>query len=293
MASDLNLILPNGIYDGFAVYEGLRIKEIAGRSGTDTTTGSGTAQRTWRVSGTTSPQDARAALVDGPVLINEYDGLFIESLSYEQGPSHDTWDLTASYSAAVPDVGGYTVSVDTSGGQILQTTSYAQSKYVASGQTAPDYYGSIDVQDGKPQGVQRVIPALKVNCRAKIATEHIPSVMGYAKQVAALTGTTNKTAMFDGEFAPGELLFVGMQGDIVAENPQLTFSFLASPNVTGLTIGDITGINKAGHAYLWMLFDFAKDPTTGLLISKPRAAYVDQIYGEADHNAMKIGVAAT
>ncbi|MCM2369640.1 hypothetical protein [Aporhodopirellula aestuarii] len=293
MASDLNSPLPDGNYSGVSYYQGYRIQEIAGRSGTDTTTGSDTAQRTWRVTGSASPQNARAALTDGPVLIDEYDGLFIESLSYEQGPSYDTWDFTASYNAAVPDVGGYTVSIDTTGGQILQTTSYGQTKFAASGTTAPDYYGSIDVQDGKPQGVQRIIPALKLNARAKIATEYIPSVMGYAKQVASLTGTTNQSAMFDGEFAPGTLLFAGASGDIVAENPQLTFTFLASPNVTGLTIGDITGISKAGHAYLWMLFDYAKDPTTGLLISKPRAAYVDQVYGEADHSLLKIGVAAT
>jgi hypothetical protein len=293
MASDLNGTLANDNYDGFSMYEGIHIKEIAGRTGTDTTTGTGSAVRVWRLTGTTSPQTARAALVDGPVAINQYDGFFIESLEYDQGPAHNVWDFTANYSAAVPNVGGYTVSIDTSGGSILQTTSYAQTKYALSGTTAPDYKKSIDVRDGKPQGVQRIIPALKINVRAKIATEYISSVMAYSKLIAGLTGTTNSTTMFDGEFAIGELLFAGASGDIVAENPQLTFTFLASKNVTGLSIGGITGITKAGHDYMWYLFDTEKDATTGLLVSKPRAAYVDRVYGQADQTVLKIGDAPT
>lgn len=291
MASDLNQVLANGLYSGFAFYNGVHIREIAGRSGTDTTTGADTAQRTWRLSGTTSPQVARDALTDGPVLIDSYDGLMIESLSYDQGPSHDSWDFTASYNAAIPEVGGYTVSIDTSGGQILQTTSYAQAKFAASGMTAPDFFKSIDVQDGKPQGVERIIPALKIQVRAKIATEYIYTPIAYAKLVAGITGTMNSAAMFGGEFAAGELLFAGASGEVVAENPQLTFTFLASKNESSFEVGGIGGITKKGHDYLWCLFGHAKDPTTGMLISRPRAVYVDQVYGMADHTLLKIGEA--
>lgn len=295
MSSDLNMILPDGLYQGGSLgfYGGLRIQEQRGRTGVDTTTGTGTAQRTWLVSGTTNPQAAKAAMIDGPVLINQFDGKFIESLEYDIGPSSDSWEFTANYSAAVPDIGGYTVSIDTSGGTILQTASYEQTKYAIAGKQAPDFKNAIDVQDGAPQGVQRIIPALKINCRAKIATEYVYSPMRYAKLLAKLTGTVNTASMFDGEFGPGELLFAGCSGDVVAEDPQLTFTFLASENVTDLSIGGLTGISKAGHSYMWMLFDTDKDPTTGLLISKPRAAYVDKIYGDADHDLMKIGHPAT
>jgi hypothetical protein len=291
MASDLNNTLPNGLYQGgtLGVYNGVRIKEQRGRSGVDTTTGTGTAQRTWLVSGTENPQTAKAAMIDGPVLINQYDGKFIESLEYDIGPSSDSWEFTAHYSAAVPDIGGYTVSIDTSGGTILQTASYEQTKYAIAGKQAPDFHKAIDVQDGAPQGVQRIIPALKINVRAKIATEYVYSPMRYAKLLARLTGTVNTASMFGGEFGPGELLFAGASGEVVAEDPQLTFTFLASESVTSLSIGGITGINKAGHSYMWMLFDTDKDPTTKMLVSKPRAVYVDKIYGDADHDLMKIG----
>lgn len=293
MASDLNTVLANGTYDGFAMYNGIHIKEKSGRTGVDSTTGTRTGKRVWLVSNTSSPQTARTALKDGPVLIDQYDGMFRESLEYDEGPSSTSWEFTANYNANVPDIGGYTINIDTSGGSILQTTSYAQSRYAISGKTAPDYLKSIDVRDGKPQGVQRIIPALKINVRAKIAAEYISSPLAYSKLIAELTGTTNNGAMFDSEFATGELLFAGASGDVVADDPQLTFTFLASKNVTGLSIGGITGITKAGHDYMWYLFDTAKDASTGLLISKPRAAYVDRVYGQADHSLLKIGVPPT
>lgn len=279
----------NGLYTDIARYNGISIRETAGQEGTDTTTGSATASRTWLVKGSPNPIVCRTALIDGPVLINEYDGLFIESLSRER-KGYDKWEFTANYNSSVPDVGGYTVSIDTTGGQILQTYSYNQSKFVATGEAAPDFNGAIDVQDGKPNGVQRVIPALRLNIKAKIATAYVSSPIAYAKLLSELTGTTNNAPSFGGEFAAGELLFAGATGEVVATDPQLTFSFLASKNVTGLTIGDITGINKQGHEYLWFMFRNDKDATTSLPTSKPRAAYADRIYGPADHSLMKIGV---
>ncbi|MCC9645016.1 hypothetical protein LOC71_22290 [Rhodopirellula sp. JC740] len=295
MASDLNNNLPNGLYQGgsLGIFNGIRIKEQRGRSGVETTSGTGTAQRTWLVSNTENPQAAKAALIDGPVLINEFDGKFIESLEWDTGLSSDSWEFTAHYSAAVPNLGSYTVSIDTTGGTILQTTSYEQTRFAIAGKQAPDFKKAIDVQDGAPQGVQRIIPTLKINVRAKIPTEFIYSPMRYAKLIARLTGTTNVAPMFDDEFAPGELLFAGASGDVVAEDPQLSFTFLASENATDLSIGGISGITKPGHAYAWALFDTDKDSTTGLLVSKPRAIYVDKIYGGADHDLLKIGHAPT
>lgn len=282
--------LSSGTDGDVANYTGISIREIRGQEGSDSVSGSGTASRTWLVKGSSNPITCRTALIDGPVLINEYDGLFIDSLSRERvGP--DSWEFTATYNAATPDVGSYTISIDTTGGQILQTYSYNQTSFPATDETATDYHGAIDVQDGKPQGVPRIIPALKINFRARIASEYISSPIAYAKIIAGLTGSYNSGSMFGGEFAAGELLFAGATGDIVGQNPQLVFSFLASKNVTGLTIGDIVGINKLGHHYLWFSFAPDKDDTTKLNNLRPIAAYVDQVYGPADLSALSIGLA--
>lgn len=280
----------DGIHGDIAVYGGISIREIAGQEGTDSV-GSATASRTWLCKGSSNPIVCRTALLDGPIPINVYDGLFINNLTRER-VANKAWEFTANYDSATPDVGGYTVSIDTTGAQILQTSAYAQQRFPATDQTAPDFGNSIDVQEGKPQGVQRIIPALKINIRAKIATTHVSSPLAYAKLLAELTGTVNQSAAFGGEFAPGELLFAGASGEVVAKDPQLTFTFIASKNVNGLTIGDITGINKKGHEFMWFLHEPGKDATTKTLVTKPLAAYVGQIYGLADHGRMKIGVAA-
>jgi hypothetical protein len=215
----------------------------------------------------------------------------MSSLSRER-VADEVWDFTAEYRQREPEPGQYTISIDTSGGQVMQTYAYAEAKYVATGESAPGMNNAIDVQDNKPQGVQRIIPALKISLRAKIKTANIAAVggeMAYAQLISELTGTVNNATAF-GQFAAGELLFTGATGDIIAEDPSLTFSFLASKNVTGLTIGSITGITKKGHDYIWFSFKNDKDATTGLQQSAPRAAYVNRIYGEADHSLLYIGV---
>ena len=292
MASDLNNTLPNGTYGHVSFYNGISIQEVSGREGTDNR-GSGTASRVFLVRGDADPTICRAALLNGPVPINTYDGLVLNSLDRERTGPQD-WQFTCNYDSITPDIGGYTMSVDTTGGQILQTYAYGQTSYPATGETATDYGNALDVQDGKPQGVQRVIPALKYNVRAKIATEYLgTSVLAYSKLIYQLTGFTNSTPMFGGEFARGELLFAGASGELVAENPELSFTFLASENVSGLTVGDIENISKNGHEYLWFDFKKAKDTGTSRNTTLARAAYVGQVYGEADLTQLQIGVAPT
>lgn len=285
----------NGVYGDIALYNGIYMREIAGREGEDTPE-SGSAQRVWLVYGDPDPLVCRTALLAGPIDIRVYDGMNLVSLTRRLMVNEQAWEFTATYDRITPSIAGpsslgYTVSIDTTGATILQTTSYAQTKYAISGKVAPDFLKSIDVQDGAPLGVERIIPALKITVKAKISGAYISSAMAYAKIVAGLTGTTNNAAMFGGEFAIGELLFAGASGPIVADDPQLDFIFLASKNVTGLEIGGITGISKKGHEYMWFLFDAAKDATTGMLIHKPRACYIDQIYGPGDHTLLNIGVA--
>lgn len=303
MASDLNTTLADGDYGDIIFKNGLRIKEIAGREGEDQR-GSGTASRVFLISNSYDPLACRTALLAGVTTLSTYDGLVLNSIARERmGPQ--SWQFTCNYDSLTPDIGGYTVSIDTTGGQILQTYAYGQTSYAATGETATDFGNAIDVQEGKPQGVQRVIPALKINVRAKIATEYLgSSAIAYAKKVARYTGFTNSQPMFpildssgnptgNFNFEAGELLFIGASGDIIAENPQLTFSFLASENVANLTLGEITIDSKKGHEYLWVDFKKDKDATTSRSVSLARAAYVGQIYDEADLNELSIGVAPT
>lgn len=302
MASDLYTPLELGSvltsYTGGPVYtnNGVTIREIASREGTDTAGGS-TASITWQVCGSDNFAVGRTALfnlgleptITGGPIDNIFDNgrLALASLSRERVADR-IWNFTGEYRQREPEPGEYTISIDTSGGTVMQTYGYTEAAYPASGGSAPPMNGAIDVQDGKPQGVQRVIPALKITIRAKIKTAYITSAIAYAKTISDLTGTVNSGTMF-GSFAPGELLFMGASGDVVGENPSLQFTFAASKNVSGMTIGNISGITKKGHDYIWFSFKKDKDSSTNLPVMAPRAAYVNQIYESANHGLLRIG----
>lgn len=297
--------LDDGDYDGVSIakgtYEGsdytVQIREIAGRIGRDTPSGR-TGSRTFEIRGTTNPEVARHGLASRD-WVYSHDNMFLGDVDYDNvGPS--VWHFTASYDSRIPNpVGGsFTMSIDTTGDSYLQTYAFAQTAYPATGATATDFGNAIDVQDGQPQGVQRVIPALKIDFRARIATEYLGGhIIEYAKKLAEYTGHTNSAEMFvetgTTGFAQGELLFIGATGELISENPFMTFSFLASKNVTGLTIGDITGIAKKGHEYVWFNHYPERDATTKRLGSSIRAAYVGRVYGEKDLNDLCIGLAPT
>lgn len=274
-------------YGDIAVEGGIYIREVAGREGTDNVAGTGSASRTWLVKGSTDPLVCRAALINSPILINTYDGLFIETLAREREGAN-SWFFTANYSPAAPNVGGYTVSIDTTGGTILRTSAISETRY---GSGAPNFSGAIDVQDGVAQGCEIIIPAMKLNIKARIASQYITSPIAYANLIAKLTGTVNSNTEFGGEYAAGELLFGGATGGIVGENPTLTFHFLASPNLTGQTIGGISGIAKGGHQYLWTYFESAVE--SGVVIRRPKGIYVNTVYRASSWETLKIGVAPT
>lgn len=292
----INPTLADATYSDVIFQGGYYFREQGGRDGS-ISNDSGTAERVFSAGDSQDPLAIKDALLNISS-IRSYGGAGLVNVSWDR-VSRTKWDFTLEYSVKEPsDPGTYTISVDTTGGTILQTSAYDQAKYDATGKTGSDFGYSIDVQDGVAQGVQRVIPALKIDIRAKIASAYISSPLTYSKLIAQLTGTTNNAAIYDDTplssgtiFEAGELLFMGATGDVVGESPALTFHYLASKNVTGLTIGDITGISKKGHEYLWFAFFNDIDSTTKLPVQKPRAAYVAQVYGSADHSLLKIGVA--
>ncbi len=84
------------------------------------------------------------------------------------------------------------------------------------------------------------------------------------------------------------MLFQGASGSQRGqEDWEITFSFAASPNATGLTMGDITDIDKKGWEYLWVRYQDAEDED--VLVKQPAAAYVEQVYPYGDFSLLGIG----
>ena len=90
--------------------------------------------------------------------------------------------------------------------------------------------------------------------------------------------------------AAGECLFLGASGSKRGEEDwEITFRFAASPNRTGITVGDITGIAKKGWEYLWVRYADAEDAAAKALVKKPVAVYVEKVYEDGDFSGLGIG----
>jgi hypothetical protein len=189
------------------------------------------------------------------------------------------WIATVPYGARTRETGSLTFSFDTTGATVHIT---AAKQHIASypiGDDPNPHKGTIGVtQDGKVEGTEIIIPSLKLSYTIRQPMGVITEA--YAKLQAAYTGRTNQST-FRG-FAGGELLYLGATGsDGTATEAECSYHFLGSSNATGLTVGEISGIVKGGHHYLWIEFKSDKD-TDGRASVPPRRVHVERVYDPVD-----------
>ena len=267
-------------------------RQIAGFIGRRTRNGEDSRRLSWLVSGAANAADAESHLLTNGLPASTIDftpiGGAAKTLqldTYEWREAVDGNDTAyifdADYSFEKLDVDEYSLNIDQTAGTIRVTNAFDTLRFPAN---APDFKGAIDVRDGKPQGVDRVLPAAKYTLTYRLSRPADP--FAFADISEQITGTVNTNAMLGKQ--PGELLYLGATGDFgKAKDPELQFTWAVSRHAT-ISIGDIASINKRGHDYLWVLYE---DDQTGsgadaFVSSKPRAAYVERIYTEADHSIL-------
>jgi hypothetical protein len=209
-------------------------------------------------------------------------GLYLNDIEIAQRVNETTWRVVARYKAwewvESPDS---TFSFDTSGGSQHITQSIAtRGRY---GPKATAQLGGAIGYDGQSvQGVDIVVPVFS------FSETHIFNVakitQSYKLRVFQKTGCVNSDA-FRG-FAPGEVLFQGATGNRQGDDPsdpwEINYRFSSSLNRVNLRVGDITGITKRGWDYLWVQYEDAEDADKKILVKKPCAVYVEQVYYETD-----------
>jgi hypothetical protein len=214
-----------------------------------------------------------------------YAGLVFQS--YHIAPQGGgVWESSARYGKLEPkETGESSFSFDTGGNtthitQSLQTVA----SYAPPGEDPPDFQGAIGVSGDSVEGTDITIPVYNFT-----ETHYIPVALVTPAYKAALFFLTGKVNLFPFKgFAPGEVLFLGASGSQRGqEDWELTFRFASSPNVTGLTIGDIVGIDKRGWEYLWVRYEDAED--ANVLVKQPSAVYVEQVYPYGDFTGLGIG----
>jgi hypothetical protein len=265
-----------------------------------------TMSRSYKVFGYTDDVSLHAdcnSRISGTLMFWQYPGADVQLRAESYSVSYlgdDAWHVEIQYEklgadATEPDPLKRSRSFDTTGGTQHMTQALGETKYAASGSTAPDQFKAIAVDGDSVQGIDIVVPQLSWTETYDVPSTYVTST--YIKKVAKLTGTTNDAAFRT--FATGEVLFLGATGshewdDQKHDGPwSLSFRFVASPNagsgqtIAALEIGSITGIEKKGHEYLWVRYE--DDVTDNTLLKKPKFVYVNKVYREGNFSDLGIG----
>jgi hypothetical protein len=240
------------------------------------------AELRYVVRGTDDEQAALAAVESTSP--SAYGGLVRQGWEVEPvGDGSEFWEGTVRYgrtSGAPRQVGESVFTFDTGGGSMHVTQAKEHvASYAPAGETAPDFGGAIGVTHDAVEGCDVVVPVYNWSETHYFAADHV--TQGYKLTLFALTGKTSAGA-FRG-FATGEVLFLGASGSTRGDDTwEISFRFAASPNVTGLVIGSITGINKKGWEYMWVRYTDAEDDDAKCIVKRPASVHVERVYDAAD-----------
>jgi len=195
------------------------------------------------------------------------------------------WYARSSNSSEPPETGESTFSFETGGG--TQHITQSLSTINSYGTSPEDYKGAIGVEgEGKDinvQGCDITVPVYNFSETHYLSNATVDSA--YKSTLYSLTVKVNN-AGFKG-FDAGEVLFLGASGSKRGdEDWEITFRFAASPNKTGLSAGDISGIAKKGWEYLWIRYGL-KEGSSAYIV-QPIAAYVEQVYESGDFSGLGI-----
>jgi hypothetical protein len=210
----------------------------------------------------------------------------------------NAWQVTINYEKtgaepSTPDPMKRARSFDTTGGTQHITQAESEMGYPGGFGGSPYQYMAIGVDANGVNGVDVVTPQLQWQEQYDVPNAYVNAT--YVRGLAGLTGTVNNAA-FRG-FEAGEVLFLGCSGSQEWDSEKgsgpwsLSYRFVASKNVTDETIGDITGIAKKGHEYLWVKYEETQSGFS--LIRKPRSVYVNQVYKESNFALLGIGTGYT
>lgn len=275
-----------------AVSGNIHIKEVCGVTG-----GLDTAQQTGtRIFDLHRPDGVDPSITEMYGAIEAFAPLTWEGMvrnAYQYREDEDTghWLWNVEYNLSTPEA-QLRWGFDTSGGTVRMFTSRNTTRFPATGRTAPDFKGAIGVKstanDTEPEGVDVVTPVLKLTATFRHPKNTID--MAYVKKIAGMSGRTNNAAFYG--YDEGELLFLGAVGELIPNiTTDIRYEFAASKNVTGLSLGEIAGIAKKGHDYLWVAFEPDQDTSAKKLVQRPLAAYVERVYDETDFADLDIGIA--
>lgn len=245
--------------------------------------------------------DAEVADLVADTSPTTYGGLPRRSISIRPEGSSLIWDCTVTYGKKdpattdrqtnPPQTGDIAISFDTSGGTLRMTQSLetvgSHASIVISGVTIPvpgvDFKQAINVTKDGVEGVDIYSPTFSFQITKYVARDEVTDA--YIGNLFNLTARVNN-GNFRG-FDAGQVLFLGASGSARGEEDfEITYKFLCSENKTGLTVGDIEGIDKKGWEYLWVSYEEFEDEESFRLVKRPYNVNVEKVYEDGDFSLL-------
>ena len=203
------------------------------------------------------------------------------------GGSRGIWNGTAEYGQRTFTPTGESVyQFDTGGGSQHVTQSRTTvARYARPGAVAGNFMGAIGVSADGVDGADITVPVYnfsEVHYKSRSFVDD-----SYKATLFELTGSVNSRKFR--MFAAGEVLFLGASGTKRGSDDwELTYRFAASPNRSGIAIGDIAGIVKGGWEYLWVQYADEEDANAQTLIKRPLSVHVEQVYAYKDFDRLRL-----
>lgn len=234
------------------------------------------------IHGTEDEDEVKALLVGAAPAV--YKGLQLESYGAEpKGNGH--WDGIARYVRLNDNE--FTFGAGGGTRHITQSLSTV-ARYAPAGETAPDFQGAINVTDEKVEGTD--LPGFQFEFSETHYFNDALITSSFKFLLAQLASQSFNDADFKG-FSMGECALQRVDGSKRGDEQwALTFRFAASPNVTGMTIGDITDIDKLGWDYLWIQYATFEDVGGRSLVQRPSSVHVERVLTPADYSTLGIGI---
>lgn len=157
--------------------------------------------------------------------------------------------------------------------------------------TETNHQGAINVEDGKPEGVEIIVPYMTLSLTKRFQFLSY----GYLKTLRELVGQTNLDTFFG--YAADEVLFLGASGSVDKDQGvtvQYKFGVRKTETDVIVRAGEAAGLNeikvptKPGWYHLWVEFGEELDATSGKLAVRPQAAYVERIYKHTSFAPLQI-----
>jgi hypothetical protein len=238
------------------------------------------------VDGTFSEDEALQALIAQTPPVVTYFKRIGARVDSTDCPSH--WDCSVSYGPAAKQSEGadatFSMEIGTSMAHVTQSLGTV-GMWTTAGSAAPNNHGVIGGKaDGSVDGVEKMIPQCSWT-----ETHYLPKNRvnrAYFDLIYNSVATMN--AAFFRSFERGEVLFIGgnLQTRMSADDFECQFKFLPLPNANNLNVGDIGGISKLGHDYLWV--QYTNEVEANNMRPIPYRVFVERIYQFTDYDSLRL-----